>query len=469
MTSRTILVLCLLAGVFIMEGFDIAAMGIAVPRLEGALGLAPAGFGWVFTAILIGLGIGGATIAPLGDRFGRRALIVGGCLATGLFTLATATATSIPQFLMWRLATGIALGACLPNVSALSSELAPYRLRATVMAVVSAGIPVGLALAGFLAPAIIAIAQWPGLFYAPGIAAVTLAGVLWLALDGGRAHSAGARPGATEVQGSAEGSAQGSAQGSALGSAGAGAAGVGSAPRPAGGGAAPAKDSPMHRLARRLPQFGLFLLPWRFPFAVFASMLALNALVLWLMNSWLPTVLPQAGLSLDHAAQVAGVANLAGLAIGIGASLLVDNWRKGAALMLLFGSMAASFAAIWLTAPDPARWTLLLMVGVGGANAGGMVLPGLAAHLFPARLLSSAVGMGVLVARLGAFAGPPLGAAMLAAKVPAQTFLGVAALPSLACMAMALLVGRALKVREAVVDEGADPKRPVLRAMPQET
>ena len=103
-----------------------------------------------------GLGAGGALIAPLGDRFGRRALIVGGCFATGLFTLATSTANTISEFLIWRLLTGLALGACLPNVSALSAELAPPRLRATIMAVVSAGIPVGLALAGFLAPEIIA-------------------------------------------------------------------------------------------------------------------------------------------------------------------------------------------------------------------------------------------------------------------------------------------------------------------------
>jgi len=93
------------------------------------------------------------------------------------------------------------------------------------------------------------------------------------------------------------------------------------------------------------------------------------------------------------------------------------------------------------------RWTLLLMVGVGGANAGGMVLPGLAAYLFPARLLSSAVGMGVLVARLGAFAGPPLGGAMIAAGVPASTFLSVAALPALACAIIALLVTAALAVK----------------------
>ena len=395
MSTRSFAALLLLAGVFIMEGFDIAAMSIAVPRLEGALGLAPASFGWVFTALLIGLGAGGALIAPLGDKWGRRTLIVAGCLGTGLATLATASSSSVTGFLVWRLLTGLALGACLPNVSALSSELAPEKLRATIMALVSAGIPLGLSLAGLAAPAIIGTAGWQGLFLVPGSFAVLLALALFATLEGGR----------------------------------------------------PAGAGPARAAGARLPQLELFRKPWLFPFAVFAAMLAFNALNLYLLNSWLPTVLPGAGLSLDAAAQVAGVANLAGLGIGVAASVLVDRWRKGLTLMLMFGLMAASFAAIGLTAPDPLRWTLLLMVGVGGANAGGMVLPGLAAYLFPARLLSSAVGMGVLVARLGAFAGPPLGGAMIAAGVPAGTFLSVAALPALTCAVIALLVTAALAVK----------------------
>ncbi|WP_237438110.1 MFS transporter [Alteraurantiacibacter buctensis] len=406
---RHILALVLLGGVFVMEGFDIAAMGIAVPRLEEALGLSPASFGWVFTGILVGLGVGGATVAPLGDRFGRRALIVTGCLATGLFTLATSTATTTTGFLLWRFLTGFALGACLPNVSALSSEIAPDRLRATVMAVVSAGIPLGLFIAGMVAPAVIGAWGWHGLFYVPGVFAVLLALVLWPVLDGGTPASA-----------------------------------------------TPKAEREAQRAAgAKLPQLMLFARPWLLPFAVFATMLGLNALNLYLLNSWLPTVLPQAGLTLDDAARVAGVANLAGLVIGIAASFVLDNWKKGPALMLLFGAMTASFLAIALTAPDQTRWTMLLMVGVGGANAGGMVLPGLAAHLFPARLLSSAVGMGVLVARLGAFAGPPLGAAMLAGQVPPAIFLGVAAIPAAACVLVALLVGPALKVKGRVEAEAA--------------
>lgn len=394
MNNRSIAALALMLGVFVMEGFDIAAMSLAVPRLEG---LAPEAFGWVFTALLVGLGLGGALIAPLGDRLGRRALIVGGCLATGLATLGTASAGSIPEFLGWRLATGLALGACLPNVSALSSELAPERLRATVMAAVSAGIPIGLALAGLTAPEIIAAAGWQGLFLVPGGFAVALALIMLAVLPKGVP--------AAELE------------------------------------AGPAQAG------ARLPQLALFRAPFAFPFAVFAAMLAFNACNLYLLNSWLPTVLPQAGLSLDDAARVAGVANLAGLGIGLAASLLLDRWHKGATLMLLFGAMAVSFAAIWLSAPDPMLWTLLLMVGVGGANAGGMVLPGLAAYLFPARMLSSAVGMGVLVARLGAFAGPPLGGWMLGQAVAPQSFLGVAAIPALACVAIALLVPAALARR----------------------
>lgn len=246
---RRIPALVLLGGVFVMEGFDIAAMALAVPRLEGSLGLAPASFGWVFTALLVGLGAGGALIAPLGDRFGRRALIVGGCLATGLATLATAGTSSNTGFLLCRLMTGVALGACLPNVSALSAELAPERLRATLMAVVSAGIPLGLAIAGITAPAIVAAAGWQGLFLVPGAAAVLLALVLAATLEGFRPSGTPALPGE----------------------------GHGSKP------------------TTPLPQLELFARPRAFPFAIFAGMLAFNALVLYLLNSWLPTVLPGAG------------------------------------------------------------------------------------------------------------------------------------------------------------------------------
>ena len=401
MNARNVLSLALLAGIFVMEGYDIAAMGLAVPRLGDALALEPASFGWVFTALLVGIGLGGALLAPFGDRFGRRALIVAGAVATGIFTLATSTAGTIAEFLVWRGLTGVALGAALPNVSALSAELAPPRLRATVMAVVSAGIPLGIAIAGVLSPNVVDGFGWQGLFYVPGAMALALAGALWLTLDGGVPDTSG------DQRASA-------------------------------------------------PQVLLFRQPWVIPFAIFAIMLAFNAMNLYLLNSWLPTILPQAGFEQDLADRVSGVVQFAGIGIGVLASFGIDRWNKTFTLVLMFGAMALCFAAVGLSPPDRTVWTLLLCVGVGGASAGGMVLPGLCVYLFAARLLSTAIGMGVMVARLGAFAGPLIGQAVLDAEAGPQAFFLIAAIPAAICALAALLVPWGLKVK-AREEKGKTP------------
>jgi AAHS family 4-hydroxybenzoate transporter-like MFS transporter len=389
--ARRILALVLLGCVFVMEGYDINAMALAAPRLKGTLGLDPADFGQVFSALPFAIGVGGASLAPLGDRIGRRPLIVFSCIAVACATLVTSLATTIPAFLVLRFLTGFALGACLPNVSALSAELAPAGMRATIMSVVSAGIPLGLALAGILTPAVVAAAGWQGLFVVPGLFAAVLALALGFTLRGGPPEAV--------------------------------------------------------RERSKMPQLELFRSPWLLPFAVFAAILGFNSLNLYLLNSWMPTVLPQAGFTLDAAASLSGVVQLAGLAIGVLASIGIDRWRPGPTLIIMFSLMALSFLAVGATAPDTSRWMWLLMVGVGGSAAGGMALPALCAYLFPPRLLSTAIGMGVLVARIGAMSGPLLGQAMLNAGVAPGLFFAAAAGPAIICALVCLVVPMALAVR----------------------
>jgi AAHS family 4-hydroxybenzoate transporter-like MFS transporter len=394
--SRRILALVLVAGVFVLDGYDINSMALAAPRLQEPLGLAPDQFGWVFSALLIGLGAGSALIGPLGDRLGRRPLIVFGCLAIACATLGTATATSLNGFFVWRLLTGLGLGAALPNCSALSAELAPDNKRATVMVLVSAGISGGALIAGMSAPDLVALGGWHALFVAPGLFAAVVGIALGLVL-----------PKVPERQ--------------------------------------PAVAQPR---AAKVPQLELLRAPWLFPFAVFAVALTMNSANLYLLSQWMPTILPHAGFTLDQAARVSGLSQGAGIVLGLAMSWCVDNWRPGTTMVGAYALVTAALLLMGLSiVAGPGAWTLLLLVAMGGVSGGAMAFPALTAYLFPPRLLSSAIGLGVLVARVGAIVAPLIGGAMLKAGATPGQFLLVAAVPAVLCALVCLGLPAALKVR----------------------
>ena len=79
-SARRLFVLILVAGAFVLDGYDLNSMALVAPRLKEALGLDPTHFGLVFGIVTIGVGAGAALLAPWGDKFGRRSLIVFGCL-----------------------------------------------------------------------------------------------------------------------------------------------------------------------------------------------------------------------------------------------------------------------------------------------------------------------------------------------------------------------------------------------------
>jgi len=404
--TRRILVLVLIAGVFIMDGYDLNAMALAYQRFDGTLVLSDRYYGWLISAPLLGLGAGGALIAPMGDRFGRKALITLGCLAVALVTFATTFATSFGSFLLWRFLTGVALGACLPNCTALSAELAPPRLRATIMSIVSAGIVLGAMSAGLSSPAISASIGWKGMFYAPAAFALLVAALLWFAIPAGLAKPE-----------------------------------------------APAKAS-------RIPQALLFRKPWLFPFSIFALALGLNAANLYLVTQWAPKLLPTVGFTQDQADYVTGLMQGVGLAFGFAMSLLIDRWRPGVTLVAGFAVMTAAFVAIMATPDaDPTLWTILLLVGVGTITGMGMALPALTAYLFPGHVLSSAMGVGVAIARVGAIGGPIIGQQLFNAEVGASVIIGFAAIPAAIGMLVAFGVPAALRVRKRLEGE-AGPAKP---------
>src|SRR5882757_9930072 len=139
----------LCASVAMIDGFGTQSIALAAPQIAADWGLMPAAFGIVFGAGLLGSLLGALSFGALADRIGRKPSLLA---AVGIFALAsliTPFTTSVPGLILVRLVTGLGLGGALPAVISLTAEYAPRRLRASVVAMMFCGFPLGAVIGGF--------------------------------------------------------------------------------------------------------------------------------------------------------------------------------------------------------------------------------------------------------------------------------------------------------------------------------
>jgi len=177
-TGRDIGALALLVLALLCEGFDLQAMNFAGPALVKALGMPKSSIGPLLSASLLGVFVGAPLLGSLGDRLGRKRLIVVGCTAFGILSLGLAFLQDYWALAGLRFLTGLGLGAALPNALALATELAPNQ-PAKVTALVVMGIPLGSTLAGVVATAVIPAHGWQALFLVGGLVPLLIAVLLW--------------------------------------------------------------------------------------------------------------------------------------------------------------------------------------------------------------------------------------------------------------------------------------------------
>lgn len=180
--------LCLLAAM--LEGFDIASMGVAAPKMLPDLGLSKADAGLAFSASPFGLFVGALMAGPFADRLGRKPVLLISVLVFGVFSLATAWALNLDTLLIIRFLCGVGLGGAMPMLLAMSSELAGEKRKALTVGLVTAGLPLGGALVGLLARSDAAQTDWRLIFIAGGVAPIGLAVLLFFLLPETKAKSA---------------------------------------------------------------------------------------------------------------------------------------------------------------------------------------------------------------------------------------------------------------------------------------
>lgn len=159
----------------LIDGYDIAAIAFAAPHLVKAWGVSPKALGPVFSASLVGILFGSAIFGWVGDRYGRKVALIAANLLFGVFTLAAAYATNLDQMFWLRLLAGLGIGGVIPNVVAINSESAPRRLRATLAIIAVGFVPLGGAIPGFVAAALVPQQGWQIIFLIGGIAPIIIA------------------------------------------------------------------------------------------------------------------------------------------------------------------------------------------------------------------------------------------------------------------------------------------------------
>src|SRR3984957_16762351 len=173
-------VLCTL--VQICDGYDLNAVAWAVPSLIREWHLPPSAFATAFLWSSIGIMVGALSAGPIGDRFGRRPLLLASLTIFGIASLLSTFAGTLGMLSVLRFFTGIGIGGGFSGAAALTGDYTPHRRRALMIMASFTGAPLGGFAGGQLVAGLLPHFGWPVIFVLGGAfpLALVLALVVWL-------------------------------------------------------------------------------------------------------------------------------------------------------------------------------------------------------------------------------------------------------------------------------------------------
>lgn len=149
----------------IIDGFDQAVYGAALPVLMKELNLSSAVSGLLGSASLWGAIIGALIIGYLTDKVGRRIMIVASVLLYVVFTaLCALVANNVFLFAVARFLAGMGIAAISPITSSILSEFTPKSSRRFLLTTSITGINTGQLITSLIAIVLIPLIGWRGLF-----------------------------------------------------------------------------------------------------------------------------------------------------------------------------------------------------------------------------------------------------------------------------------------------------------------
>lgn len=371
--------------VLVLEGYDLGAMAFTLPALSDAWHLKPVAFTTALTATSLGLFIGSFLCGMLGDRLGRKPVMMGAVAVFGLTSFLTALTRDPYWLAATRFLTGLGIGGGIPTTIALLSDLARPKKQGGLVIASMCGVQIGNVLCGITASRLIAHIGWPAVFVLGGLMPVVILPVLALWL-----------PETFAVHKTAS---------------------LASVPRLFAG-----------KFAR------LTLILWLVNF--------LSLLTIYSVNSWLPSLLHSMGIATSSAILASSMFQMGGLTGCLASAPLANRYgteKVVAALLAIGGCFLILLGLAHGTAPVFA----VLAFGAGlGISTGQVGINALAGAVYPAELRGTGAGWALGVGRMGNITGPLFGGLLLALGWRPGPMLLLMAVPAFGLTLALLLLAR---------------------------
>ncbi|MEZ5102584.1 MAG: MFS transporter [Thermoleophilia bacterium] len=140
-------------------------IAVALPAIRDDLEVSVARASWLVTAYLISVAALQPVAGKLGDRLGRRQLLLGGLLASGACSLGAALAPSFDVLLAFRIGQAVAGAFVVPNGIALIRETLPAARRGRGFGMIGGAASLAAAVGPPLGGALTDAAGWRSTFY----------------------------------------------------------------------------------------------------------------------------------------------------------------------------------------------------------------------------------------------------------------------------------------------------------------
>ena len=408
----TVMIWCLM--IIIIDGYDIAVAGTALPSIMQQMGVSASTAGFMASSALFGMMFGAIFLGALSDKIGRRWTISICVFLFSVFTAAAGFTKDPVSFSVMRFIAGLGIGGVMPNIVAQMTEYAPKKIRSLMTTAMFSGYALGGILAAVLGKQLIGVYGWQAVFIAAG-APVLLIPFILKTMPESLSYLVSRKDDSQlrDVVRKLEPGINLQAHEQFL---------------------VPAEDRAAGAPVARLFQDGRGFSTVMFWVAFFTGLFMVYAL-----SSWLTKLMAMSGYSLGSALSFVIALNLGAMIGAIGGGWLADRFHIKWVLVTMY-ALGGVFLYL-MTLKLSTEMLYVIIAAVGACSTGAQIVAyAYCGQYYPMAIRSTGIGMAAGLGRLGAILAPLLIGQIVALQLPLQqNFLVIGAAGLIGALALACI------------------------------